>query len=82
MKTIVLTELEKKVLKEMIDEGYFYDDLDDRFICWGIDGKKERGAISSLIKKKIILIDNDDLDTYVWAMIPKREILELVRGGE
>ena len=74
----VLTELEKKTLINAIEEGYFYDDLDDKFICWGFDGKRERGAASSLVKKGLITIDYEDGDTYVWSNIPKREMLKLL----
>lgn len=73
-----LTELEKRVLKGAIDEGYFWDDLDGNFICWGFEGKQERGAAASLVKKGLIEVVEDDGDVMVFAKIDKREMLDLL----
>lgn len=73
-----LTSLEEKVLKNAIAEGFFYDDLDDKFICWGFYGKRERGAASSLVQKGLITVSYADGDTIVTTNIPKREMLKLL----
>lgn len=85
---ITLTALEKSILKDAINEGFFYDnfrsatDLDKKsgyFICWGFYGKKERGAAASLEKKGILNIGHCDGETYVYASknITNRELLDL-----
>lgn len=78
MENIKLTELEKKVLKGALSEGYIYDatyDDNDKthFLCWGFEGKEERGAASSLVKKEIISVDYVDDDTYVYLLISRDE---------
>lgn len=55
MKNTNLTELEKRVLRDALAEGFAFDDIEDTFLTWGpIYGKQERGAVASLIKKGII----------------------------
>ena len=63
---IYLTDLEKKVLRDCLDEGYAFDDINDSFVTWGpIYGKQERGAASSLVKKGVLNIDEWDGDIYI-----------------
>ena len=56
MKDVALTPLEKKVLRDILRDGYAYDDPDDAFLTWGISGKQERGAAASLVKKGVLVI--------------------------
>lgn len=77
-----LTELEKKVLREALSEGYIYDSTYDEtakshFLCWGFEGKQERGAVASLVKKGILNIFNEDDDTYVYLLISRDEAEEI-----
>ena len=66
MNNIKLTELEKQVLRNALSEGFAFDDEDDPFITWGpIEGHRERGAVSSLIKKNIINVEECDGDVWV-----------------
>lgn len=64
-----LTELEKEVLVDALDEGYAYDCGNKKFLCWGFSEsylrKGARGAVSSLVKKGVIDIFKDGGDTYV-----------------
>lgn len=81
-----LTDLEKRVLKEALHEGYIYDSTYDEndkyhFLCWGFTGKSERGAASSLEKKGIISVDKEDGDTYVYLTI-SREQAEKLSGAK
>lgn len=78
MTNLNLTELEKETLKSALQEGYIYDGTYDEdakyhFLCWGFEGKRERGAAASLEKKGIIDVDREDGDTYVYLCIPREE---------
>lgn len=63
-----LTDLEKKTIKQALSYGFAYDhDTNEKgmFVCWGVDGKQERGALVSLHKKGVLNIYREDGDTYV-----------------
>lgn len=60
MKDVTLTPLEKGVLRDILSDGYAYDNPDDGFLTWGISGKQERGAAASLVKKGILFIQSSD----------------------
>lgn len=63
-----LTELEEKVLMIMLNDGYYFDNYgydDSGFLTYGLDGKRERGALSSLVKKGIIEVDRFDGEEYI-----------------
>lgn len=80
MVKVHLTELEKRVLRDMFNDGFAFDDLDDSdFITWGVTGKEERGALSSLEKKGIVNIVRDGKDTQVYCSqnYTKRQLLKL-----
>lgn len=62
-----LTELEQRVLREALSEGFAYDGGNENFLCWGFEGKRERGAVSSLIKKGILIVEKVDNDTMVFC---------------
>ena len=65
---ITLTQLEEEVLITMLNEGYYFDDGNESFLCYGIDGKRERGATVSLIKKGVIRVSRDiHDDIYIYA---------------
>lgn len=71
-KKVVLTDLERAVIRDCLSYGFAYDnDVDERgsFVCWGIDGRRERGALVSLHKKGVLSVfrDKQDGDTYVYA---------------
>ena len=79
-----LTTLEKQVLRDALDEGYIYDGTYDanakyHFLCWGFEGKQERGATASLVKKGILDISYDGCDTYVYLTIPREQAEELCK---
>lgn len=77
MKNIQFTELEKNTLKYLIEDGYAEDDMDCNFISYsdGI-GKKERGALASLVKKGVVTVDDDMVDlTKDWT---KTELFEML----
>lgn len=85
---ITLTELEQKVLRWCINEGFFYDyyraeDLDKQhsyFLAYEVEGRKERGALSSLVKKGILNVYHDEYDgdcVYSNKNTTPRQILEL-----
>ena len=61
-----LTDLEKNILWNMFEEGYALDDLEDNFMSWGVDGKRERGALSSLEKKGVVSVGVDGKDRPVY----------------
>ena len=42
-KTVRLTDLEKATLRQCFSYGFAFDDMDSGFLCWGVEGKKERG---------------------------------------
>lgn len=65
MKNITLTDLEKKVLRDCLSEGYAFDCGNETFLCYGISGKQERGAAASLVKKGVLSIFEEDDDVYV-----------------
>ena len=75
-----LTDLEKQVITEMFDYGFAFDDLNSNFLCWGVDGKRERGALASLVKKGIVSVEPDGSDNPVFVRdgYTKRELLEAV----
>lgn len=59
MAQVTLTDYEKQVLRGMMAEGYFFDDLESSFINWGVYGKRERGAQTSLHNKGVICIEGN-----------------------
>ena len=65
MTKVTLTDLEKKVLRSMISDGFFFDDLTNTFIGWGVSGKAERGCMATLNTKGVINTFREDGDTYV-----------------
>lgn len=73
-----LTTFEKETLIDAIEDGFFFDDLDDNFITWGFIGKQERGAGSSMVQKGLISVEHIGGDTYVWSNIPKRQMLKML----
>ena len=73
-----LTVFEKETLIDAIEDGFFFDDLDDSFITWGFTGKQERGAGSSMVQKGLISVTHEGGDTYVWSNIPKRQMLKML----
>lgn len=75
---VKLTDLERTTLIDAIKEGYFFDDLDDHFICWGFYGRHKRGAAASLVKKGLITVDHLDDETQVYSNITKREMLKML----
>jgi predicted DNA binding protein len=86
MTNLNLTELEKATLKNALHEGYIYDGTYDEnakyhFLCWGFEGKQERGAAASLVKKGIIDVDYIDGETYVYLLI-SREEAEKISGAK
>lgn len=65
-----LTDLEKEVIRGCLAQGFAYDWETDRphaFICWGVTGKRERGALASLEKKGVFNIEVEGKDTQVFA---------------
>lgn len=64
---IHLTELEKATLRQCFSYGFAFDDTDSNFLCWGVEGKKERGALTSLNKKGVVSVFVEDGDTYVYC---------------
>ena len=72
---INLTNLEKKVLIEAMSEGFLYDaDLrteEHPFLTWGFAGcgKAERGAVSSLVKKGIVVIEGSGEDEVAYLQV-------------
>lgn len=63
---VTLTDLEKSVLRGMFNDGFAFDDLNETFITWGpIEGKRERGAQSSLEQKRVIRFVKDGKDILV-----------------
>jgi hypothetical protein len=70
-----LTNLEKKVLVEAMEEGFLYDaDLRTEecpFLTWGFAGcgRAERGAVSSLIKKGVIVVDGSGSDETAYLQV-------------
>lgn len=83
MKDFNLTELEKRVLRDALNDGYIYDCTYDpnaksHFLTWGFVGKQERGAAASLVKKGVISVEQDRGDTLVYLLITREEAEELV----
>lgn len=72
-----LTDLEKTVITNMFNEGYAFDNLNDRFMSWGVDGKQERGALASLVKKGIVWVEPDK-SVYLDNGYTKNELLAAV----
>lgn len=65
---VTLTDLEKSVLRDMFRDGFAFDDLNGSFITWGpIQGKRERGAVSSLEQKRVIVVEKDGKDIMICA---------------
>ena len=80
-----LTELEKKVLKDGLLEGYIYDGYydeseEENFLCYGFEGKRERGAASSLVKKGIIRTADTNDGEYVYLLISLSQAEQLVKN--
>ena len=77
-----LTNIEKQVICDMFEEGFALDDLNDSFMSWGVDGKQERGALASLVKKGVVCVDPEDEDgyrpVYLEDEYTKREVAEAV----
>lgn len=71
-----LTKLEKEVILNLISEGFALDDLDNDFMGYGVDGNRERGAFSSLIKKGIfsVCVEGDDHLIYLVNGFTKPEV--------
>ena len=70
MKSVNITELEKKTLRQALGYGFAFDLQDDDdyiFICWGVDGKQERGALTSLNKKGVLKVYHDHGETSVYC---------------
>ena len=74
------TELEKSVLLDMFYEGFATDNIEDDFMSWGVDGKQERGALASLVKKGVVCVEQDGRDKPVYLAngFTKVEIAEAV----
>lgn len=73
-----LTDLEKNVIINMFEEGFATDNPDDRFMSWGVDGKQERGALASLVKKGIVWVEPDK-SVYLDNGYTKRELLAVTK---
>lgn len=73
-----LTDLEKIVINNMFVEGFATDDPDNRFMSYGVDGKQERGALASLVKKGIVWVEPDK-SVYLDNGYTKRELLAAVK---
>lgn len=81
-----LTDLEKKVLVDAMSEGFLYDAnlrVEERpFLVWGFEGcgRKERGAVSSLVKKGVIIVEDKDEDglTPVYLKINYTQLCALL----
>ena len=75
-----LTPSERVLLWNMFDEGFATDDWDNDFMSWGVSGRKERGVLSSLVKKGIVNvgIDGNDRPVYLCQGYNKREIADVV----
>lgn len=83
-KNVKITALEAECLRDMISDGYFWDnvgtDWDNGFITWGVCGRKYAGCQTSLDKKGVISVDGDfdgDTATFVGEGWTKKEICEL-----
>ena len=79
---IKFTELEKAVIYDGLLNGFIYDGTYDpneesHFLCWGFEGKRERGAAASLVKKGVLTIFEDGGDTYVYINISREEAEEI-----
>jgi len=76
-----LTELEKIVIINMFAEGFATDNPDDRFMSWGVDGKKERGALASLVKKGVVTVEDWGADKPVFLTkdYTKRDVLSATK---
>lgn len=57
MTNVNLTENEKQLLRNMIYDGYFFDDLTSDFITWGVDSKADGGTLTSLNKKGVVSVE-------------------------
>ena len=75
-----LTKLEKTVIWNMFEEGFACDDYESNFMSWGVDGKEERGALASLVKKGVVCveIDGHDRPVYLANGYTKREVAAAV----
>lgn len=85
MTNIKLTENEKRLLRVMISDGYFFDDLTSGFITWGVDSKEDGGALTSLNKKGLVrvYVDRDDgTAIYCGDNFNKYDIAELSGWNE
>lgn len=78
---VTLTDLEKSVLRSMFSDGFGFDDLHDSFVTWGpMEGKRERGAISSLEQKGVIEVAKDGKD--IWFTTKNYDKFELLKMSE
>lgn len=78
---VTLTDLEKSVLRSMFSDGFGFDDLHDSFVTWGpMEGKRERGAISSLEQKGVIEVAKDGKD--IWFSTKNYDKFELLKMSE
>lgn len=85
MTNIKLTENEKRLLRSMIFDGYFFDDFTSDFITWGVDSKADGGALTSLNKKGVVrvYVDRDEgTAIYCGDNFNKFDIAELSGWNE
>ena len=81
-----LTDLEKQVIITMFDDGFAFDDLNENFMTWGVDGKRERGALASLVKKGVVTVEDwgrnaegyRETPVFVAEGFTKRDLLDAV----
>lgn len=73
-----LTTLEKTIINNMFEEGFATDNPNDTFMSWGVEGKQERGALASLVKKGVMTVS----DGEVWLTddYTKREVLSATKA--
>ena len=76
-----LTELEKTIIVNMFEEGFATDNPNDNFMSWGVDGKEERGALASLVKKGIVTVENwgSDKPVFLTKDYTKRDVLSVTK---
>lgn len=79
---IEFTELEKETIRQGLDMGFAYDmpnnKLPKPFLCWGFDGKRERGAVSSLVKKGVLEVTPDEKEIVVYSNYTIEELEQVV----
>lgn len=76
-----LTDLERTIIINMFEEGFATDNPNDRFMSWGVDGKAERGALASLVKKGIVTVEDwgDDKPVFLTQDYTKRDVLAVTK---